>query len=447
MAYVTSIELPARVNRPERSDKISRHYRLRCLVCGDAFHDDGFMLECPAQHEDGLLGTEYVSTRYEKDDRDESIHRYHQWLPVIRNLPGVGRTITYRSKQLAHLLGLQNLWIAFNGYWPERGARLETATFKELEAWSVLCRLPDHHSRVLVIASAGNTAAAFARMCSENAVPCLIIVPERALPRMQFIDALHISVRIVCLSTPADYCDAIALASRISKYPGFLAEGGVRNVARRDGLATTLLSAVEAIGELPQYYFQAVGSGAGGIAVHEAAQRLLADGRFGVKLPRLMLSQNTPFCPIYDLWQSRDSGVNQQPGREAATRAENMLATVLSNRRPCYSIKGGVRDALLESGGDMLVADNEEAFAACQLFREAEGIDIEPAAGVALASLIKVRQEGRISTEARVLLNITGGGWQRRRLEHSLVPARPALTIAEPWLQSNRALESVLQLA
>ncbi len=48
---------------------------------------------------------------------------------------------------------------------------------------------------------------------------------------------------------------------------------------------------VETIGQLPDYYFQAIGSGAGAIAAWEAATRLVEDGRFGCTVPSLMLSQ------------------------------------------------------------------------------------------------------------------------------------------------------------
>ena len=36
---------------------------------------------------------------------------------------------------------------------------------------------------MLVVASAGNTAAAFGRMCSENEIACLIVIAELALNR------------------------------------------------------------------------------------------------------------------------------------------------------------------------------------------------------------------------------------------------------------------------
>ena len=48
-------------------------------------------------------------------------------------------------------------------------------------------------------------------------------------------------------------------------------------MARRDGMATTVL-AVTHIGRIPDYYFQAVGSGTGAIAAWEANLRLIEDG-------------------------------------------------------------------------------------------------------------------------------------------------------------------------
>jgi cysteate synthase len=124
-----------------------------------------------------------------------------------------------------------------------------------------------------------------------NGIGCLVIVPEAGLDALQFPEPVHPCVRIVSLGGFTDYFDAITLANRVAALDGFFPEGGVRNVARVDGLGTTMLSAVEAIGRLPHYYLQAIGSGAGGIGVYETARRVVADGRFGERLPRLLLSQ------------------------------------------------------------------------------------------------------------------------------------------------------------
>jgi cysteate synthase len=338
------------------------------------------------------------------------------------------------------------VWVVFNGYWPDKGAALETTTFKDLEAWTVLARIPEQHEGVLVIASAGNTAAAFARACSLNKVSCLIIIPEAGLPNLQFLDAVAPCVKIISLTGFTDYSDAIALADRASRIDGFFPEGGVKNVARRDGLGTTVLNAVETIGQIPRYYFQAIGSGAGAIAAYEASKRLVEDGRFGGKLPRLMLSQNLPYVPIYMSWKSRRRELVEISDDDGKKQIQQIAAHVLSNRRPPYSCKGGVFDILTETQGDMLAADNLEALHAKQLFEETEGIDIDPASAVAFATLLKAARYGGIEREALVLLNITGGGRHRQQLDRNLIAAQPALELNDKEILLDESLERIIGL-
>ena len=423
------------------------HYGLRCQGCGETFEDDGFVLDCPTRHDEPtLLTVEYKGKRFEPDARAEGMFRYRRWLPGTRVLPGAGSSVTYKSEKLNRVTGLSNVWVVFNGYWPEKGATLETATFKELEAWSVLSRMPEQHEEVLVVASAGNTAAAFARACSLNEISCLIVVPESGLPTLRFSDDLDPCVKVVSLTGFADYFDAITLANRVSQTDGFFAEGGVKNIAKREGLGTTVLNAVEKIGEIPRYYFQAIGSGSGGIAAYDAAKRLTDDGRFGDEPPRLMLSQNLPYVPIYTSWKTRRRELVEIDDDEGKKQIQQIAAHVLSNRRPAYSVRGGIFDALTETQGNVLTADNYETFHAKKLFEETEGIDIDPAGAVAFATLLKAAQNDAVEKEALVLLNITGGGRQRQQLDKELVPARPALQLSEKEIPLDETLEKVIDL-
>ena len=403
-------------------------YTLRCVGCGATYADDGCRLTCDGDHDPALLVTDYAQTELTPDDTQPGLFRYAGWLPARRIIAGAGGTVTYRSEELNDALGLPNLWIAFNGYWPERGAALRTGTFKELEALTVLARLPGRRDDVLVVSSAGNTAAAFAEICSEHRVRCLIVVPENALPTLSLGEAFADEVTVVALRKPADYYDAIVLADAVSRIDGFVGEGGVRNVARRDGLGTVVLDAVETMGRLPDYYFQAVGSAAGGIAAYEAARRLVGDGRFGTMLPRLMLSQNAPFAPIYDAWRS-GGDVDHVSDDVARRRVQRLHAHVLSNRRPPYATRGGVREALEATRGDVLVAGNPETAAAQARFAAIEGIDLEPASGVALASLVEAVAAGRLERDATVLLNVTGGGRERLAAGRPRAGVPPALEL------------------
>lgn len=421
----------------------ARHYRLRCPVCNWTGEDDGFRLECPNPHDPALLYAEYEHPRFEPDPAAEGVFRYLKWLPGTRALKGAGTGVTYRSEALCKVVGLPNVWVVFNGYWPEKGASLETTTFKDLEAWTVLSRLPERNDRVMIIASAGNTAAAFARACSMNKVPALIVIPEAGLPALQFPELLDPCVKIVSLVGFTDYSDAITLANRAAKLPGFFPEGGVKNVARVDGLGSTMLNAVETIGHLPHYYIQAIGSGAGGIAVCQAAKRLVADGRFGDKLPRLLLSQNLPFVPIYLSWKSGRRALVDISADDGKKQIQQIAAHVLSNRNPPYSVRGGVYDVLTETEGDMIAADNLETLHAARLFEETEGIDVDPASAVAFATLLKAARYGGIRREALVLLNVTGGGRYRQRLDKKLIPARPTLQLDEKEILLDETLDRI----
>lgn len=424
----------------------SAHYDLTCPACASVFPDDGFRLTCSGDHAPALLTTQYSARKLECDENASGIFRYRCWLPSRRSIAQAARSTIFRSKALCATLGLPNLWIAFSGYWPDRGANLQTATFKELEAYGVLSRLPAESFRVLVVASAGNTAAAFARAGSENNVPCLIVLPESGMKKMMFDVALNQCVKVICLTGGATYADAIALAEKISQQEGFISEGGVKNVGRRDGMATVMLSAAETIGQLPDYYFQAIGSGAGAIAAHEAAKRLIADSRFGFKLPRLMLSQNLPFAPIYDSWKRLSRNFVEIDPERARELSSKILATVLSNQHPPYSVVGGVCDVLSESRGDMFAIRNEEVLRALELFEKCEGIDIEPAAGVALASLIEAVRTGQVSHEALVLLHITGGGARRRAQDKALHLAVPDLQIPLTQAHTDATLQPACNL-
>ena len=117
------------------------------------------------------------------------------------------------------------------------------------------------------------------------------------------------------------------------------------------------------------------------------------------------------------------------------------MATVLSNQRPPYSIAGGMFDVLSESRGEMFAVRNEEALAAMKLFETCEGIDIDPAAGVALAALQSVAGSGQISPETTVLLHITGGGASRRASEKVLIPAQPDLELPLNEVGAGAALD------
>jgi len=107
-------------------------------------------------------------------------------MPIQRTLRKSCAPVTYHSKGLGKFLGLDNLYITFSGYNPKIGAKFQTCSFKETEAFSVCARMSKKEKRILVVQSAGNTARAFAQVCSDNLIPVVICVPEDNLHDLWF---------------------------------------------------------------------------------------------------------------------------------------------------------------------------------------------------------------------------------------------------------------------
>lgn len=408
-------------------------YIVKCPGCGEV--RDPYALHCP--DDDALPRTEYFKKQIEPTDMP-GIWRYYDWLPVNGIIKkGSGRPVTYKSEGFAKELGLSDLNITFNGYWPEKEGAIRTCSFKDLESFPTIQRLMERNEkRVLVVASAGNTARAFAYVASITGYPLLLIVPKNSTHRLWTTEEDTSSVCTVTVD--GDYYQAIAMAEKIASRDGFVSEGGARNVARRDGMGTVMLDAVLTTKSLPQHYFQAVGSGTGGISAWEASMRLIEDGRFGNNMPRLHLAQNLPCAPLYSMWTGEETNGNCP---------EEMYDDVLFNRKPPYGATGGVKDALDDTNGIIYGITNKEADEARKLFEENEGIDLLPAPAIACAAIMKALEKGEIKANDSIVLNITGGG--QKRLEEELPTRRLNVDLAvspDDIDAENKILEKVAEL-
>lgn len=403
-------------------------YILKTYATGREFEDTGWTIDDPACESPSLVRAIYKKKQIDVKDVENGIYRFADWLPIRRTLKGSCAPVTYKSEGLAKELGLQNLYITFNGYFPEKGVQMSTCSFKETEAYTVCARLPENCDKILVVASAGNTARAFAKVCSDNHIPLLLSVPADNLDALWFEKPLDPCVKLIASQKGSDYFDAIHLSNLVLKSDRFLAEGGAKNIARRDGMSTTVLSAAHHIGQIPDLYFQAVGSGTGAIAAWEANKRLIEDGRFGNKKMKLIVSQNAPFLPMYKAWKADSRALLPYDDQQARLDAESINAKVLSNRKPPYSLAGGLYDALKDTNGDMVSVTNTQAREAQETFLKTEGIDIYSASAVATHSLIEYVRNGWVKKDDIIMLNITGGGEKRFQAGKDLWYLQPAIT-------------------
>ena len=419
-------------------------YHLKNVTDGREFEDSGWILADPEYEGPSLIQAVYENKRFTPREDLDGIYRYAEWMPIKRILKHSSAPVTYKSKGLAALLGLENLYITFSGWNPKIGAKMRTCSFKETEAYSILARMDEKEKRILVVQSAGNTARAFAQVCSDNRIPVVICVPQDNIHDLWFRKSLRKCVKLVAVPHGCDSYDAIALGEKLASDPRFMLEGGAKNIARRDGMGTTILSCVEKMGRIPDAYFQAVGSGTGAIAAWENACRLAEDGRFGENNMRVYVAQNSPFTLMYDAWKAGSRSLPEITPEEGRNKSEMILAKVLSNRKPPYSIAGGLYDVLKHSNGDFFLASNNDIIYWLMQFRNREGYDLLPAACTAVAALAQAVRDGVVKKDEYIMLNCTGGG-TLSAMSKGFVHKEPDLVLS-PDLPADEVVRAVMDM-
>jgi cysteate synthase len=139
----------------------------------------------------------------------------------------------------------------------------------------------------------------------------------------------------------------------------------------------------------------------------------------------LNLSQNLPFVPMQKAWDGGRRDITREDLGDSTHDTGLLYADVLGNRRPPYGVPGGVFDAMSACGGRFFGISEAEATSAGKLWSSAELVSLDPAANVALASLIRAIEEDVVSCEDVIFLNITGGGMDRAEEELGLMTILP----------------------
>ena len=467
-------------------------YSLNCSKCGKIYDDSKqgeWRLSCDNEKNDPNHGKALLVSFYPNQNKEFSLNSkkpkqklsdFSSFLPIreeYKNIPiDTSAPICFKSVNFGEkYLGLNNLWISFSGYFDNREYYLSSCTFKELEATSIFSRIFSKSSldkkRTVVVSSAGNTARAFAHIFSKKVsmneklsenVNLIIVVPEKSVDKIWSIPTVPFNekrVKLIIIKN-GDYSDAIKMADLISSLDEniYFPEGGAKNPARRDGMAISLLAPVFEIQNqtgkiiLPDHYFQAVGSGTGGIAAWEAAKRIqefinsnenknqinknnIYSIDIDVKM-KLHLSQNIPFTPMADSWEkdTREMPDYCFDENEGKKRIENVSAFVLTNRHPPFGIHGGVYDAMKScKGSQFYKISNEEAKNASDIFEKLEGYSVDPAAAISIASLIKAVESKKVQKNETIILNVTGGGKKeldKKFGEKGLLYLKPFQTIS-----------------
>lgn len=408
---------------------------LRCLRCGRTYLPDSIDYVCACRpnrgsdlgHLDAVYNYDAAAAMRngspDSSDSDRanticsestytvrSIERWWPLLPVkpdsLPPLP-VGDTPLLRADRLGEPLGLRNLFVKDDG-------RNPSGSFKDRASAVAVARARETGREVVATTSTGNAAAALAAMSAAAAHSSVIFVP-RSAPQAKIAQLLVYGSRVLAVDGTYDdafdlcvrACDEFGWYNRNTGYNPYMTEGKktvgfeiaaqlaeAGDIARQDGK-----SGNHALFIAPDSVFVSVGDGSIIGGVYKGFWELHTLGWID-RVPRIFGVQSTASAAIHNAW--RDGLEVPQPV-VAETAADSI--SVNAPRDATKALR-----AVRESGGAVLLVEDEAILQAILPLARLGGVFAEPAGATALAGLQLAQSRGLLEPGETVVVISTGSG-------------------------------------
>lgn len=372
-------------------------HKVICWDCG-AEVDDPFVNICPKC---GGLLTVKMDLEKVKEMKPEDLRkapigvwRYAPFMPVDpahKVSIQEGGTPLYPTMALGAELGVENTFVKFEGLNPtgsfkDRGMTIGVSHAKELGAKVVGC------------ASTGNTSASLAAYAAKAGIKCAVFLPSGKVAMGKLAQALFFGAKV--LSIDGNFDDALALARKMADERKLYLLNSI-NPYRPEGQKSVLFEIMDQLNyEVPDRIILPVGNAANIWAVYKAITELKEVGWID-KVPMLTGIQAAGSAPVAKAFAAKSKTFEAEPNPETVATAIR-IGNPVSGRKALH--------AIYSTGGYSTTVTDEEIIKAQQLLGRREGVCVEPASAASVAGLKKLRDQGVIDRDERVVCICTGNG-------------------------------------
>ena len=383
---------------------------LRCRACGALQPADERYVcaDCygPIEPEYDLAGVDPSRLRQEIEAGPPSLWRYAPLLPVsapAAHWP-VGWTPLLEAPRLAAAFAVERVLL-------KDDSRNPTLSFKDRPVAIALARALELGLDTLACASTGNLAGAVAAAAARNGLRSIVFVPAET-ESGKVAAATAYGATVVRVRGPYDAANRLCARLADEHRWGFV------NFTLRpyyaEGSKTLLFECAEQLGwRLPDHVVVPVGSGAlltrtAGAAAQLREARLVADTPC-----RISAAQPAGCAPVADAVLAGFGPV--RPVRDPVTLAKSLAIGAPADGDRSVGV---VRDT---SGGAAAVTD-AEIRAGMALLALCEGVLVEPAGGVVVATALALARRGQLGRDESLVLYLTGNGHKGGPEEQGLGP-------------------------
>ncbi|WP_200416056.1 threonine synthase [Virgibacillus salexigens] len=332
----------------------------------------------------------------ELKDREDSLWRYHELLPVAncKNVISLGEGMTplVEMSKLGSELGIKNLYMKDEGIIP-------TGSFKARGAAVGVSKAKELGVTELAMPTNGNAGAAWALYAARAGIKSTIAMP---------IDAPEITRKETAVSGANLYLvdglisDAGKIIGKYVKDNQLYDVSTLKEPYRIEGKKTMGLEIAEQMDwEIPDVILYPTGGGVGLIGIYKALNELKELGWIKGKLPRLVAVQAAGCAPIVKAWKENKTESDFWPNSQTTAFGINVpkaLGDFL------------VLEAIYQTGGCAIAVEDEAMLKEQDKISSMEGAFVCPEGAAAFAAVRDLRNNGWFHDEESVVVLNTGAG-------------------------------------
>ena len=328
--------------------------------------------------------------------RSPSLWRYKELLPVEddENIVSLGEGFTpiIQLNAAGKKLGLSNLYLKDEGIIP-------TGTFKARGAAVGVSKAKELGVKTITMPTNGNAGAAWSIYSAKAGIQAVIVMPE---------DAAKIT-RNECKAAGADLylvkgliSDAGKIVGRSIQKNGWYGASTLKEPYRIEGKKTMGLEIAEQFNwNVPDVILYPTGGGVGIIGIYKALKELQKIGWIGEKLPKLVAVQAAGCSPIVKAF-------NEKKTESEFHKDSKTVAFGINVPKALGDFL--VLDAIYKTGGTAVSVTDEEILSSVTELAKLDGVFACPEGASLYAAIRKLKNEGFVHADDKIVLLNTGAG-------------------------------------
>ncbi|MCH2673883.1 MAG: threonine synthase [Dehalococcoidia bacterium] len=382
---------------------LSTYEYLQCSLTGDTFSNDIPRRLSPSSQKPllaryNLDKAKKTMTKDVLKSRRNDMWKYEEILPIFdeHNIVslGEGNTPLMKMNNLSKFLKIDNLYVKDESNNP-------TGSFKARGLSAAISKAKEFGIEGIVMPSAGNAAGAMSAYAAKSKMSANVFMPKDA--------------------PLANKMECIAFGAKVELVNGFISDAGkasaeaaekydlfdistLKEPFRVEGKKTMGLEIIEQLcWEVPDVIIYPTGGGTGIVGIWKAINELEEMGMIDNKKPKMICVQAEGCSPLVDAFEKDE---------EYATPFVNPKTLAAGMRVPLAVGDFIIFNILKQSNGTAIRINDQEMLEGVSLLSKEEGIFAAPEGGAVLIATKKLRDNGFIKDDDKVVVVNTGSAYK-----------------------------------